>query len=118
MAVTGEVLTEAQVVALEREQDDDDAHGEIETAHLGYLRSRYTFYVGTLKGLGRDFQQNFVDTYSERVVANLYPPEAPSYEARLGLITTSFLLQSMILSTQRRESCTRRRTEFMSGSTK
>jgi len=36
VAATGEVLTEAQVVALERKQDDDAAHGEIETAHPWY----------------------------------------------------------------------------------
>ncbi|CUI04625.1 Mobile element protein [Janthinobacterium sp. CG23_2] len=40
VAATGEVLTEAQVVALERKQDDDVAHGEIETAHPGYLHAR------------------------------------------------------------------------------
>jgi hypothetical protein len=34
-AQTGEVLTEAQVVALEKKQEDDVAHGEIETAHPG-----------------------------------------------------------------------------------
>lgn len=45
VAQTGEVLTEAQVVALERKQDDNVAHGEIETAHPGYLGSQGTFYV-------------------------------------------------------------------------
>jgi len=34
VAETGEVLTEAQVIALERKQEDDVAYGEIETAHL------------------------------------------------------------------------------------
>ena len=57
VAATGEVLTEAQVVALERKQDDDAAHGEIETAHPGYLGSQDTFYVGTLKGVGRVYQR-------------------------------------------------------------
>lgn len=35
VAVTGKVLIDAQVVALERKQDDDVTHGEIETAHSG-----------------------------------------------------------------------------------
>ena len=48
VAQTGEVLTEAQVQALERKQEDDVAHGDIETAHPGYLGSQDTFYVGTL----------------------------------------------------------------------
>lgn len=47
VAETGAVLTEAQVVALERKQDDDVAHGEIETVHPGYLASQDTFYVDT-----------------------------------------------------------------------
>jgi len=51
VAETGQVLTEAQVSALEKKQDDDVAHGEIETAHPGYLGSQDTFYVGTIKGV-------------------------------------------------------------------
>ena len=38
--------------------------GEIETAHPGYLGSQDTFYVGTIKGVGRIYQQTFVDTAS------------------------------------------------------
>ena len=53
VAQTGDVLSEAQVVALERKQDDDVAIGEIETAHPGYLGNQDTFYVGTIKGVGR-----------------------------------------------------------------
>ena len=43
MAENGIVLTEAQVAALERKQDDDLAHGEFEIAHPGYLGSQDTF---------------------------------------------------------------------------
>lgn len=50
VAETGDVLTEAQVLALERKQDDDAALDEIETAHLGDLGSQATFYVGTIEG--------------------------------------------------------------------
>jgi hypothetical protein len=55
VAETGAVLTVAQV--LERKQEDDIAVGEIETAHPGYLGSQDTFYVGTLKGVGRIYQR-------------------------------------------------------------
>lgn len=65
VAQTGEVLTEMQVQALEKKQEYDAAHGEIETAHPGYLGSQDTFYVGTIKGVGRIYQQTFVDTYSK-----------------------------------------------------
>jgi transposase len=52
----GIILTEAQVVALEKKKYDDEACGEIETAHPGYLGSQDTFYVGTLKGIGRKYR--------------------------------------------------------------
>ena len=63
VAETETVLTEAQMPALGKKQEDDVAHGEIETAHPEYLGSQDTFYVGTLKGVGRIYQQVFVYTY-------------------------------------------------------
>jgi transposase InsO family protein len=89
VAQTGEVLTEAQVVALERKQDDDVAFGEIETAHPGYLGSQDTFYVGTIKGVGRIYQQTFVDTYSKVATAKLYSTKTP--------ITAADLLNDKVL---------------------
>jgi transposase InsO family protein len=83
VASTGEVLTEAQVVALEKKQEDDVAHGEIETAHPGYLGSQDTFYVGTIKGVGRIYQQTFVDTYSKWSAAKLYTTKTPITAAEL-----------------------------------
>ena len=77
VAATGAVLTEAQVVALEKKRDDDTACGEIETAHPGYLGSQDTFYVGTMKGVGRIYQQTFVDTYSKVAFAKLYSTKTP-----------------------------------------
>lgn len=58
----GIVLTEAQVQALERKKQDDEACGEIESHHPGYLGSQGTFYVGSIKGVGPIYQQTFVDT--------------------------------------------------------
>jgi transposase InsO family protein len=89
VAATGNVLTEAQVVALERKQDDDVAVGEIETAHPGYLGSQDTFYVGTIKGVGRIYQQTFVDTYSKVATAKLYSTKTP--------ITAADLLNDKVL---------------------
>src|SRR5688572_12139751 len=85
----GMVLTEAQVVALERKRDDELASGEIETAHPGYLGSQDTFYVGTLKGVGRIYQQTFVDTYSKWAAAKLYTTKTP--------ITSADLLNDRVL---------------------
>ena len=76
-AEQGIVLTEAQVQSLERKKHDDRACGEIETHHPGYLGSQDTFYVGTIKGVGRIYQQTFVDTYSKWAAAKLYTTKAP-----------------------------------------
>lgn len=66
------VLSESQVAALEAARLEKQAHGEIETEHPGYLGSQDTFYVGTLKGVGRIYQQTFVDTYSKVALCKLY----------------------------------------------
>ena len=72
VAQDGIVLTEEQVVALEKAKLEQEAHGEIETEHPGYLGSQDTFYVGTMKGVGRVYQQTFIDTYSRVAFAKLY----------------------------------------------
>lgn len=72
VAQDGIVLTEAQVIALERKQEKREAHGEIETEHPGYLGSQDTYYVGNIKGVGRIYQQTFIDTYSRVAFAKLY----------------------------------------------
>ncbi|MDP0351812.1 IS481 family transposase, partial [Glaesserella parasuis] len=72
VAEKGIILNESQVQALERKKEDDISSGEIETAHPGYLGSQDTFYVGNLKGVGRIYQQTFVDTYSKVAFAKLY----------------------------------------------
>ncbi|EKF9634832.1 IS481-like element ISVvu4 family transposase, partial [Vibrio cholerae] len=76
-AENGIILTDEQVAALERKKHDDEACGEIETAHPGYLGSQDTFYVGNLKGVGRIYQQTFVDTYSKVAFAKLYTTKTP-----------------------------------------
>ena len=71
-AQDGIVLTESQLVALERAKEEKEAHGEIETEHPGYLGAQDTFYVGNLKGVGRIYQQTFIDTYSKVALVKLY----------------------------------------------
>lgn len=72
VAKEGFVLSEFQVQAMERAKAEKEAHGEIETLHPGYLGSQDTFYVGCLKGIGRIYQQTFIDTYSKVAVCKLY----------------------------------------------
>ena len=66
------VLTEQQLRALERAREEKEAHGEIETAHPGYLGTQDTYYVGTIKSVGRIYQQTFLDTYSKVAFVKLY----------------------------------------------
>lgn len=89
VAEEGIVLTESQVQALERKKHDDEVSGEIETHHPGYLGSQDTFYVGTMKGVGRIYQQTFVDTYSKVAFAKLYTTKTP--------ITSADLLNDKVL---------------------
>jgi transposase InsO family protein len=83
VARTGEVLTEYQLRALEKAKEEKIAWGEIETEHVGYLGSQDTFYVGTLKGVGRIYQQTFIDTYSAVAFAKLYTTKQPINSADL-----------------------------------
>jgi len=83
VAEEGIVLTEAQVAALERKREEQLECGEIETAHPGYLGSQDTFYVGNMKGVGRIYQQTFVDTYAKVAFAKLYTTKTPLAAADL-----------------------------------
>lgn len=76
-AQEGLVFTEAQLAALEKAQNEKDAHGEFESECPGYCGAQDTFYVGTLKGVGRVYQQTFVDTYSKVAFAKLYEQKTP-----------------------------------------
>jgi transposase InsO family protein len=66
------IFTEDQIKALEKAKEEKELHGEIETHHPGYLGSQDTYYVGTIKGVGRIYQQTFVDTYTRVGFAKLY----------------------------------------------
>jgi transposase InsO family protein len=68
----GMVLTEQQVRAMEKAKQDKEAHGEIDTAHPGYLGAQDTYYVGTIKSIGRIYGQTLIDTYSKLAFVKLY----------------------------------------------
>ena len=83
MAEKGGVLTKSQLEAMERFKQSRLAHGEIETEHVGYLGGQDTFYVGTLKGVGRVYQQTYVDTYTKVAHCKLYNMKTPVTAADL-----------------------------------
>lgn len=72
VAAQGIILTEAQVTALEKKKEEQEAFGEIETEHPGYLVSQDTYYVGNIKGVGRIYQQTVIDTYTRVAFTKLY----------------------------------------------
>lgn len=72
VAQDGLILTEAQVAALEKKKEDEQTNGEIETHHPGYLGAQDTYYVGYIKGVGKIYQQTFIDTYTRVALVKVY----------------------------------------------
>jgi transposase InsO family protein len=88
-AQEGGVLTEAQLVALEKAKAKQEACGEFVSEHPGYCGAQDTFYVGYFKGTGRVYQQTFIDTYSKVAICKLYDSRTP--------ITAADLLNDRVL---------------------
>jgi transposase InsO family protein len=82
-AQDGLVFTEAQLAALEKAKMEKEAHGAFESEHPGYCGAQDTFYVGNLKGVGRVYQQTFIDTYAKVAFAKLYDRKTPLTAADL-----------------------------------
>ena len=72
VAQDGLILTDTQVAALERKKEEEQSKGEIETHHPGYLGAQDTYYVGYIKGVGKIYQQTFIDTYTRVAFAKVY----------------------------------------------
>lgn len=77
VAKEGKILTEEQIIAMERKKQDDLSSGETCTEHPGYLIAQDTYYVGYIKGVGKIYQQTVIDTYSKVASAKLYTMKTP-----------------------------------------
>ena len=67
----------------EKAKADKEAHGEFESECPDYCGAQDTFYVGTLKGVGRVYQQTVIDTYAKVACAKLYDRKTPITAAEI-----------------------------------
>ena len=82
-AQEGLVLTQGAGRLAGKAKTEKEAHGEFESEHPGYCGAQDTFYVGNLKGVGRVYQQTFIDTYAKVACAKLYDRKTPITAADL-----------------------------------
>jgi len=79
----GLALAESQLAALEKAKSEKEAHGEFESERPGYCGAQDTFYAGAMKGVGRIYQQTFIDAYAKVAFAKLYDRKTPITAADL-----------------------------------
>jgi len=77
-AARGGVLTESQMRLLQRHRGRvTDPQQHIEAPHSGYLLCQDTYFVGTIKGVGKIYHQTVVDAHSSLAFGKLYLSKMP-----------------------------------------
>ena len=105
-------LTEEQIKLLEK-ANPCFRERRVESAYPGYLLSQDTFMVGTIKGVGRIYLQNVVDTYGSYAFGKLYTSKLPEtaadvlYDRVLPFYESHGLTVEHILTDNGREYCGR-----------
>jgi transposase InsO family protein len=103
-------LTEEQIRLLEK-ANPCFRERKVESAYPGYLLSQDTFFVGTIKGVGRIYLQNVVDTYGSYAFGKLYTSKLPEtaadvlYDRVLPFYESHGLKVEHILTDNGREYC-------------
>ena len=105
-------LTEEQIRLLEK-ANPCFRERRVESAYPGYLLSQDTLFVGTIKGVGRIYLQNVVDTYGSYAFGKLYTSKLPEtaadvlYDRVLPFYESHGLKVEHILTDNGREYCGR-----------
>ena len=68
---------------MEKAKSEKEAHGEFESDVGAIAAPRRTSTVGNMKGVGRIYQQTFIDTYAKVALAKLYDRKTPTTAADL-----------------------------------
>src|SRR5262249_47873631 len=79
----GNLLTDVPYLSPENAKPDKEAHVQFESECPDYFGAQDTFYVGTLKGVGRIYQQTVIDTYAKVAFAKLYDRKTPITAAEI-----------------------------------
>lgn len=77
-AASGDILTERQMRLLQRHRGrTSDPEQHVDAPHTGYLLCQDTYFVGTIKGIGKIYMQTVVDAHCSHGFAKLYLSKAP-----------------------------------------
>jgi transposase InsO family protein len=77
-AEKGGVLTERQIRLLQKHRGrTSDPEQHVEAPHSGYLLCQDTYFVGTIKGVGKIYMQTVIDAHCSHAFAKLYLSKAP-----------------------------------------
>jgi len=77
-AAEGGVLTELQIRLLQKHRGRlADPQQHVESPRPGYLLCQDTYFVGTIKGVGRIYMQSVVDAHCSLAFAKLYLSKVP-----------------------------------------
>jgi hypothetical protein len=77
-AAQGGILTERQIRLLQKHRGRTaDPEQHVEAPYPGYLLCQDTYFVGTIKGVGKIYMQSVIDAHYSLGFAKLYPSKVP-----------------------------------------